>query len=155
MSQTHGVDFGGAARIKIALMTPLAATSCSPRTSWGGHTRIFTILSVTAVIILALFSRLIVSTSKTPVEFQSLYTSPVERDDISIVKDGRVLQEEGYVSEPRINYETQLQLFICNPSLVEDGNDAYLVDTARFTLALSRILGLGQVKSRTASSLCS
>lgn len=84
-------------------------------------------------------------------EFQSLYASLGKRDGFSIVEAGRVLQEEGDVSEPRISYETRLQLFICNPSLVEDGNDTYLVDTTRFTLALSRIPGLGQVNSHTVS----
>lgn len=132
----------------VALMTPSASASCSPRkTSWGAQSRIFFVLSVTGVMaILALFSRLIASTSETPVEFQSLYASHGERDGISIVEDGRVLQEEEDVGEPRINYGTQLLLFMCNPSLVEDGNDASRVDTARLTLALSRILGLGQVK---------
>lgn len=56
-------------------------------------------------------------------------------------------EEEGeVVSKPLVAYETQLELYLCNPSLVVDGNDAYTVDEARLAAALGRIAGLGEVR---------
>lgn len=80
---------------------------------------------------------------------QSLYASPKNRGGISIVEQprGRVLQEDtAVVTAPIVQYETKLQLYICNPSLVEAGNDAYLVDETTLASALSKIDGLRQVK---------
>eukprot|EP00903_Cladosiphon_okamuranus_P018775 g17272.t1 len=77
---------------------------------------------------------------------QSLFASPKSRGGISIVqRKGRVLQEdEAVVTTPSVQYETKLQLYMCNPSLVEVGNDAHLVDETRLASALSKIDGLQQ-----------
>ena len=83
------------------------------------------------------------TTTLFPVGGQSLYASRGRRHDISIVGAGRALQEE---EDTAVIYETELQLFLCNPSLVEEENDAYLVDNESVAMALSRILVLGQVK---------
>eukprot|EP00752_Nemacystus_decipiens_P002102 g2010.t1 len=79
---------------------------------------------------------------------QSLFASPKSRGGISIVQPSktRVLQEDSddVVTTPIVQYETKLQLFMCNPSLVEEGNDPYLVDETRLASALSKIDGLRQ-----------
>jgi len=79
----------------------------------------------------------------------SLFASPQQRGGISIVQQsrGRSLQENsGAVATPTVQYETKLQLFMCNPSLEEEGNDAYQVDDVRLASALSKISGLQQVR---------
>lgn len=61
---------------------------------------------------------------------------------------GRVLEAEGeedVVSKPLVAYETQLELYLCNPTLEVEGNDAYIVDETRLAEALARIAGLGEV----------
>lgn len=59
----------------------------------------------------------------------------------------RTLQENGEVlDKPVVEYETQLELFMCNPTLVTEGNDAYIVGTAELANALSRVHGLKQVR---------
>lgn len=80
---------------------------------------------------------------------QSLFASPKSRGGISVVqRKGRVLQEdEAVVTTPIVQYETKLQLYTCNPSLVEVGNDAHLVDETRLASALSKVDGLRQVRS--------
>lgn len=82
---------------------------------------------------------------------QSLFASPKSRGGISIVQQsrsrGRVLQQDtAVVTTPIVQYETKLQLYMCNPSLVEEGNDAHLVDETRLASALSRVDGLRQVR---------
>lgn len=80
---------------------------------------------------------------------QSLFASPRSRGGISIVhrSKARVLQEDpDVVTTPIVQYETKLQLFMCNPSLDEVGNDAHLVDETRLASALSKIDGLRQVR---------
>lgn len=95
------------------------------------------------------------TTLSRPVGHQSLLTSSYNSGGISISRrrtssTGRVLAQEGeegeIVSNPLVAYETQLELYLCNPSLVVDGNDAYTVDEARLAAALVRIGGLGEVK---------
>lgn len=81
--------------------------------------------------------------------YQSLFASPKNRGGISIIQrsTGRVLQEDTPgITTPIVQYETRLQLFMCNPSLVEVGNDAHLVDETRVASALSKIDGLRQVR---------
>lgn len=57
----------------------------------------------------------------------------------------RVLQED-VVSQPLVDYETQLELFMCNPSLTAEGNNAYIVGEEEMAAALARVIGLGQVR---------
>lgn len=78
---------------------------------------------------------------------QSLFASPKSRGGVSIVQrsKARVLQED-VVTTPIVQYETKLQLFMCNPNLAEVGNDAHLVDETRLASALSNIVGLRQVR---------
>lgn len=65
-----------------------------------------------------------------------------------------MLQEDsGAVTTHTVQYETKLQLFMCNPSLVEEGNDAYQVDDAHLAGALSKVGGLLQVRER--ATVCS
>ena len=105
------------------------------------------------------------TTLSRPVGHQSLFaSSSYNSGGISIshrpsrrrTTSGRVLadeEEEGEaVSKPLVAYETQLELYLCNPSLVVDGNDVYTVDKARLATALGRIAGLGEV--RILSSTC-
>lgn len=56
----------------------------------------------------------------------------------------RVLQDT--TEQPGVEYETQLELFICNSALETEGNDAYLVGTDELVKALSRVEGLNQVR---------
>lgn len=92
-----------------------------------------------------------------PAGHQSLFASSYNSGGISISHRlsrrtsstaGRALaDEEGeLVTKPLVAYETQLELYLCNPSLVVDGNDVYTVDEARLTAALARISGLGEVR---------
>lgn len=68
---------------------------------------------------------------------------------MGVLGRGRTLQEadEDAVKKPVVEYETQLELFICNPTLEIEGNDAYLVGTSELTNALSRVQGLKQVRN--------
>lgn len=65
---------------------------------------------------------------------------------------GRLLQaesgEEDVMGTPIVKYETQLELFMCNPTVISEGNDAYLVGAPQLTNALSRVQGLNQVCER-------
>lgn len=93
-----------------------------------------------------------------PAGHQSLFASSYNSGGISISHRpsrrrtsstaGRALaDEEGeLVTKPLVAYETQLELYLCNPSLVVDGNDVYTVDEARLAAALGRIGGLGEVR---------
>lgn len=89
--------------------------------------------------------------SPVSVGHQSLFSSPKSRGGISIAQQqsfgwsaSRALQE-GTVIVPIVEYATNLQLFMCNPSLIEEGNDAYLVDEDSLAAALSKVGGLLQV----------
>ncbi len=86
----------------------------------------------------------------------SLFASPQQRGGISIVQQsrGRLLQENSGAVTTRtaVQYETKLQLFMCNPSLAEEGNDAYQVDDARLATALSKVSGLRQVRESALSA---
>lgn len=89
-------------------------------------------------------------TSSPAVGHRSLFAPPGGSGGVSIEQSwsrgGRRLQnDEGVVVKPVVEYATQLELFMCNPSLVVEGNDAYLVDGTRVAVALGRIDGLGQV----------
>lgn len=79
---------------------------------------------------------------------QSLYASPGKRSGVSVAKKGagRLLQVEA-VGKPLVEYETQLQLFMCNPSAVVEGNDAFRVDEESLVSALALVNGLGQVQN--------
>lgn len=88
------------------------------------------------------------------VGYQSFFASPGSKGGISIKKQswpsqepaGRVLQEEDDVVDTTVvEYTTQLQLYMCNPSLDLEGSDAYEVDETRLAAALGKISGLGQV----------
>lgn len=48
---------------------------------------------------------------------------------------------------PIVAYETQLELFLCNPSLETENNDAYLVEVPEFTRAITHVQGLEQVRA--------
>lgn len=97
--------------------------------------------------------------SPASVGHQSLFASPKSRGGISIAQQqpsgwstGRALQEEETVATPIVEYDTKLQLFMCNPTMVEDGGDAYLVDEDRLAAALSKVSGLLQVSHSTSVS---
>lgn len=90
-------------------------------------------------------------TSSTGVGHQSLFATPKSRGGISIAQQrssgwsaGRALQEQTTVTTPVVQYGTNLQLFMCNPS-PEEGNDASLVDEDSLAAALSKVSGLQQV----------
>lgn len=64
---------------------------------------------------------------------------------------GRLLEADTSHGDslPPISYGAQLELFMCNPSLPTEGNDAREVEIPELTEALSRIDELGQVGSRS------
>lgn len=55
----------------------------------------------------------------------------------------RVLQDT--VEQPVVEYEAQLELFICDPALETERNDSYLVGTDELVNALTKVEGLNQV----------
>lgn len=90
--------------------------------------------------------------SSAGVGHQSRFASPKSRGGISIAQQqpsgwsaGRALEEQTIVTTPVVKYETNLQLFMCNPTL-EQGNDASLVDEDSVAAALSKVSGLLQVR---------
>lgn len=91
----------------------------------------------------------VMGSSAARVGHQSLFASPKNHGGISIVQRsrGRALQEDtAVVSTPIVQYGTELQLFMCSPSQIEAGDDAYLVDETRVASALSKVDGLRQVR---------
>lgn len=132
-----------------------SSSNSSTSESWG---LVVTAAAALATLALSLWenSRHGVMSSSGHMRNPSLFASPQQRGGISIVQQsrGRLLQENsGAVTTPTVQYETKLQLFMCNPSLAEEGNDAYQVDDARLAAALSKVSGLRQV--RESATLCS
>lgn len=119
------------------------STKSSPAQHWG-------LLVMTAVAVVTMGFSIIPTSrrvaSPSPVGHQTIFGKS-GRGGISIEgqprKRGRVLEEE-VVSKPLVDYETQLELFIC----AVEGNDAYVVGEEQMAAALTRVSGLGQVRER-------
>lgn len=122
-----------------------ASTNSSRAQNWG-------LLAVTAMaMVTMIFSMFPASRSVASpphVGHQTLFGKS-ERGAISIEGQPgsarRVLQDD-VVNKPLVDYETQLELFMCNPSLTVEGNNVYIVGEEEMAAALARVNGLGQVR---------
>ncbi|CAM9292282.1 unnamed protein product [Discosporangium mesarthrocarpum] len=73
----------------------------------------------------------------------SPYTSVFEIEYDEKMSARRRLEGET-IAPTKVSYETQLEVYLCNPTLDRNGNDAYRVDEEHLVNALSRIEGIGE-----------
>ncbi|CAM9126605.1 unnamed protein product [Ectocarpus sp. 12 AP-2014] len=152
---------GAAVSARLVRTMPAARASSSSLNPWVARNWGLVVAAVATVATVAFSLGTTASTSRSGamtgsarVGQQSLYASPKSRGGISVAQarrpssvrpHGRVLQEETpTVITPIVEYGTKLQIFMCNPSLEVERNDAHLVDQASLAAALSNISGIKQ-----------
>lgn len=156
---------GDAVTARLVRTLPVAAAAASSTSSWNNPWLvenwgliIMAAMTVATVAFSTGTSTPGTMSTSTRGGHQSLFASPTSRGGISIARAGqqpsspwrrgRALQEGNAddVGSPIVEYETKLQLFMCNPDLAEEGSGGYLVDETSLAAALSRVTGLRQVK---------